>query len=74
MNCVYIIIEKFTSPAGNVEQTTVCAALNEEEAKHKVKYLNENVIIPFGFKGYTVKYEYTAISLETNPSWLLDMK
>ena len=70
MNCVYIIIEKFTSPAGNVEQTTVCAALNEEEAKHKV----ENAVIPFGFKGYTVKYEYTAISLETSPSWLLDMK
>ena len=50
MNCVYIIIEKFTSPAGNVEQTTVCAALNEEEAKHKVKYLNENAIIPFRFQ------------------------
>ncbi|UQJ95224.1 hypothetical protein IANJMKHF_00318 [Klebsiella phage CPRSA] len=49
-------------------------ALNEEEAKHKVKYLNENAVIPFGFKGYTVKYEYTAISLETSPSWLLDMK
>ncbi|QFR55703.1 hypothetical protein JC221_057 [Yersinia phage JC221] len=75
MECVYLIEETIISPNGSVyEKSIVCAALNEEEAKHKVKYLNENVVVKPTYEGYRVAYDYKPVSLETRPSWLFDLK
>ena len=75
MNSVYIIEETIIKPDGGVyEKSIVCAALNEEEAKHKVKYLNENVVVNQTYAGYRVAYHWKPVSLETRPSWLFDLK
>lgn len=56
------------------EKNIVCAALDEQEADHKVKYLNENAVVCQTYSGYSVAYAWKAVSLETQPSWLINLK
>lgn len=75
MNSVYLIEETIITPAGSVyEKHIVCAALNEEEAKHKAKFLNENASVCQTYSGYSVAYDYKTVSLETQTSWLVNLK
>lgn len=75
MNCVYLIEETIIQPNGGVyEKNFVCAALNEEEAKHKVKFLNENAVVCQTYSGYSVAYDWKSVSLETQTSWLVNLK
>ena len=75
MNSVYLIEETIIQPNGGVyEKSIVCAALNEAEADHKVKYLNENAVVSPTYSGYSVAYSWKAVSLETQPSWLVNLK
>lgn len=73
-NCVFIITEtiKFNSDAQDL-RTTVCSALNEEEAKHKVKYLKEHARVSDSFPAATVDYDYHCIPCEISTSWLVDL-
>lgn len=75
MNSVYLIEETIIQPnCGVYEKNIVCAALNEQEADHKVKYLNENAVVCETYSGYSVAYAWKAVSLETQPSWLINLK
>lgn len=75
MNNIYVIEETIIQPDGGVyEKKIVCGAIDEDEAKHKVKYLNEHTSICQTYSGFSVAYDYKAVSLETQPSWLVNMK
>lgn len=74
MESIFIIEETILYLSGNREITQVCGALNEEEAKHKVKYLNEHATISNNFIGAELSYNYKELSLFTAGSWLVDVR
>lgn len=74
-NCIFIIMEtvKFDINNEKPHRTVVCGALNEEEAKHKVKFLKEHARVSSPFTSATVDYEYHRIPCEITTSWLVDL-
>lgn len=77
MEKVYIIKEsiEYADEKNPDEVKIVGAALNEEEAKHKVKHAREHyVVCPAWEHRIRVTYSYEELPTSVTPSWLMDEK
>jgi len=76
MEKVYLIKEVLMyTHSGKIEETIVGAALNEEEAKHKVKHAQDHFVVCESWKyNATVEYRYEELQTSLTHSWLVDEK